>query len=54
MVFEARGVSWTNTQGSIPVTEAGKIFPSLRGTTESQSLIAQDEKAVGMNMVDIR
>jgi hypothetical protein len=54
MVFEARGVSWTNTQGSIPVTEAGERFPSLRGTAESQSLMSEDEKAVGMNMVEIR
>jgi hypothetical protein len=54
MVFEARGVSWTNTQGSIPVTEGGERFPSLRGTVESQSLMAEDEKAVGMSVTVIR
>ena len=45
MVFEGRGVSWTNTEGpGIPVTEAGERFPSVGTSPESQALMAQDAK----------
>lgn len=53
MAFEGRGVSWINTEGIIPVTEAGQKFPSLRTSAESQALIGGNEKAVGMSVQEI-
>ena len=54
MVFESRGVRWTNTDGPIPVTEAGDIFCAVGRSAESESLMAQDEKVAGINVTEVR
>lgn len=54
MVFEGRGVRWTNTESCIPVTEVGERFPSVRASAESQALMTGHEKAVGMNVTEVR
>lgn len=51
MAFEARGVRWAKTDGAIPVTEPGQIFPSVASVPESQPLMSQDEKKT---RVDVR
>jgi hypothetical protein len=53
MVYEARGVSWVNTKGSIPVTEAGERFASVAASPESQALMGGYEKTVGMNVREV-
>lgn len=53
MVFEGRGVRW-NTEGAVPVTEAGERFPSVTGSAESESLMSQGEKQVGANLREVR
>lgn len=53
MAFEARGVRWTNTNGSIPVTEAGERFASMATLAESQPLMGGDEKTVGMSVREV-
>lgn len=54
MVFEGRGVSWLNTRGPIPVTAAGERFPSVAHMPESQALMFEDSKAVGVNVGEFR
>jgi hypothetical protein len=36
MVFEARGIPWTNTEGRVPVTDAAERFPGVTGSTAAQ------------------
>jgi hypothetical protein len=52
MVFEGRGVRW-NTEGAVPVTEGGEKFPGVTGSAESESLMDQDGKAVGMDVREV-
>lgn len=54
MVYEARGVSWANAKGSIPVTEAGERFASVAASPESQALMGAYEKTAGMNVREVR
>jgi hypothetical protein len=54
MVFEGKGVRWTNSDGPIPVTEVGECFPSIARAAESEALITGDEKAVGMTVREVR
>jgi hypothetical protein len=54
MVFEARGVRWVNTEQALPVTEAGERFPGVATSTESQALMAADEKAVAMTANEVQ
>jgi hypothetical protein len=54
MVFEGSGVRWTNTRGLVPVTEAREKFPASGRSAESESLMAQDQKTVGINVTEVR
>jgi hypothetical protein len=54
MVFEGRGVRWTNTRRPVPVTEARERFPASGRSDESESLMAQDQKTAGINVTGVR
>jgi hypothetical protein len=54
MVYEARGVSWANKTGSIPVTEAGERFANVAASPESQALMGTYEKTAGMNVREVQ
>jgi hypothetical protein len=52
MVFEARGIQWTNTEGRVPVTDAAERFPGVTGSTaaaQGQALMGHvDGKSANM------
>jgi hypothetical protein len=54
MVYEARGVSWTNPMRSIPVTEAGVRFATVAASPESQALMGAYEKTAGTNVREVQ
>lgn len=54
MVFETRGVSWTNIEGTVPVTVAAEKFPSVGRSPESQALMTGHEKTMGVTVEEIR
>jgi hypothetical protein len=55
MVFERRGVKWTNREGTIPVTEKGERFASVPRSPETHGLMEQDaEKIVETSVREVQ
>lgn len=52
MLFEERGVTWFNTEGTIPVTQPGVRFPPVVRSAKGQALLAPDKK--GAAVVNVR